>query len=181
MNHTGAISPSDVWVHEPGIRAPIEATFGGPPPRFEYQRASSVDLSLATGDLTTMMLHTRLPIGQLVDWADQAALMVVVASPGGRLDPRVRCLRSRGIRTGTDLLAAVDRVNRPLHAVLASFGLDHDERVHSTRLIIASVYGYAMLRRDDQLTLPVDPDQTASRLVRMIVDQVRSTFMSAPA
>ena len=51
VNHTGAISPSDVWVHEPGIRAPMEATFGGPPPRFEYQRASSVDLSLATGDL----------------------------------------------------------------------------------------------------------------------------------
>ncbi len=71
-----------------------------------------------------------------------------------------------------ELIAAIERVNRPLHAVLASFGLDEHERVHSTRLIIASIYGYALLRRDGQLTLGVDPDQTAGRLVRMIVDQV---------
>lgn len=73
-----------------------------------------------------------------------------------------------------DLLAAIDRVNHPLHAVLGSFGLDELERTHSTRLIIASVYGYALLRRDGQLTLAADPDQTAARLVRMVVEQVTS-------
>ncbi len=51
VNHTGAVSPSDVWSHEPAIRVPLEATFGGPPPRFEYQRAGAIDLSLADGSL----------------------------------------------------------------------------------------------------------------------------------
>jgi hypothetical protein len=64
--------------------------------------------ALATSDLTSVMLQTRLPIGRVIDWADQAALMVVVGVPGSQLDPRVRCLRSRGIRTGTDLLAAAE-------------------------------------------------------------------------
>ena len=52
VNHTGAVSPSDVL--EPRTRdsnAPLEATFGGPPPRFEYQRAASIDLSLTDGSL----------------------------------------------------------------------------------------------------------------------------------
>lgn len=64
--------------------------------------------SLATSDLAAVMLQTRLPIGRLIDWADQAALMVVVGVPGPNLDPRVRCLRTRGIRTGTDLLAVAE-------------------------------------------------------------------------
>ena len=51
VNHTGATSASDVWVHEPAIRAPLEVTFGGPPPGFEYARSSAVELSLADGSL----------------------------------------------------------------------------------------------------------------------------------
>ena len=47
VNHTGAINGGVVWNEEPGIQAPLETTFGGPPPRFEYQRASLIDVSLA--------------------------------------------------------------------------------------------------------------------------------------
>lgn len=72
-----------------------------------------------------------------------------------------------------EMLAAIDRVNHPLATVLASFGLDAEERIHTTRLILAGVYGYALLRRDGQLTLDADPDHTAARLVAMLVDQVR--------
>ena len=57
VNHTGAVSPSDVWSHEPAIRTPLEATFGGPPPRFEYQRAASIDLSLTDGRLLPAGRH----------------------------------------------------------------------------------------------------------------------------
>ena len=64
--------------------------------------------ALASSDLASVMLQTRLPIGRLVDWADQAALMVVVGMPGSQLDPRIHCLRKRGIRTGTDLLAIAE-------------------------------------------------------------------------
>jgi hypothetical protein len=64
--------------------------------------------ALASSDLASVMLQTRLPIGRLVDWADQAALMVVVGMPGSQLDPRVQALRKRGIRTGTDLLALAE-------------------------------------------------------------------------
>ena len=47
VNHTGAVNGGVVWNEEPGIQAPLETTFGGPPPRFEYQRASLIDVSLA--------------------------------------------------------------------------------------------------------------------------------------
>lgn len=46
VNHTGAVNGGVVWNEEPGIQAPLETTFGGPPPRFEYQRASLIDVSL---------------------------------------------------------------------------------------------------------------------------------------
>jgi len=47
VNHTGAINGGVVWNEEPGIQAPLETTFGGPPPRFEFLRASLIDVSLA--------------------------------------------------------------------------------------------------------------------------------------
>ena len=67
--------------------------------------------ALAASNLASMMQQTRIPIGRLVDWADQAALIVVIATPSPHLDPRIKCLRTRGIRTATDLLAAVEGSN----------------------------------------------------------------------
>jgi hypothetical protein len=75
--------------------------------------------ALATSDLASVMLQTRLPIGRVIDWADQAALMVVVGTPGSQLDPRISNLRARGIRTGTDMLAAAERGDASVDEIIA--------------------------------------------------------------
>jgi undecaprenyl pyrophosphate phosphatase UppP len=67
--------------------------------------------ALASSDLVSVMVNTRLPVGRLVDWADQSALMVVLSSGNDEeLDPRVLALRTRGVRTATDFL---DRCSEP--------------------------------------------------------------------
>lgn len=60
--------------------------------------------SLAKSDLVSMMVSTRMPVERLVDWTDQAVLMLLV-DDGGQRDRRSRIeeLRARGIRTATDL------------------------------------------------------------------------------
>jgi AcrR family transcriptional regulator len=70
------------------------------------------------------------------------------------------------------LLDAIRAVSAPLEIVLTSLGVDEAEQVHWTRLFLAAVSGFVMLRRDGQLTLPVDADDTAERLVNMLVDQL---------
>ncbi len=58
VNHTGTVSVGDVWTNNPptgacnptatnDTRAKMHVTFGGPPPSFEYQRSSLVDLDPA--------------------------------------------------------------------------------------------------------------------------------------
>ena len=80
--------------------------------------------ALANSNLADLMIRTRLPIGRLVDWADQAALMVVV-SPGttSRLDRRIWALRARGVRTGTDMITAIED-RKGLDAVRKCLRLD---------------------------------------------------------
>jgi hypothetical protein len=63
--------------------------------------------SLAKSDLVSTMVRTRMPVEQLVDWTDQALLMLLIddagqAEPGGRIAE----LRAYGIRTATDLTRA---------------------------------------------------------------------------
>jgi hypothetical protein len=62
--------------------------------------------SLAKSDLVSMMINTRLPVERLVDWSDQAVLIVLLDD--GRdeePDERVARLRSIGIRTASGLRA----------------------------------------------------------------------------
>jgi hypothetical protein len=62
--------------------------------------------SLAKSDLVTMMISTRLPIERLVDWSDQALLVLLLndgTSSGPAVDKRVTNLRRIGIRTATSL------------------------------------------------------------------------------
>ena len=73
--------------------------------------------NLATANLVDVILHTRVPVGRLVDWVDQAHLYLHL-SPSkrgwshrrGRRDGTEQHLRdqlrARGIRTATDLLSA---------------------------------------------------------------------------
>lgn len=57
----------------------------------------------------------------------------------------------------------------PLEVVFRSMGLDTDDGAHWYRTIFAAVHGFATLRRDGLFTMPVDPDETATRMIRMFV------------
>jgi hypothetical protein len=66
--------------------------------------------TLATTDLVSMMVDTRLPVERLVDWSDQAMLMMLLPEPEERPDDseagpsRVKALQQVGIRTASSLL-----------------------------------------------------------------------------
>ncbi|WP_067897654.1 hypothetical protein [Nocardia vaccinii] len=70
--------------------------------------------SLVTANLVDLILHTRVPVGRLVDWIDQAQLYLHlppenkkgVGGDSGDVGPELsrRKLREYGIRTATDVL-----------------------------------------------------------------------------
>ncbi|GJM39586.1 MAG: hypothetical protein DHS20C19_29530 [Acidimicrobiales bacterium] len=68
-----------------------------------------------------------------------------------------------------ELAAAVAAAGEPLTSVLASCGVSDDDAIHWTRLLLASVGGYARLRSTGRFTLPVDDGATGERLVAMLV------------
>ena len=74
-----------------------------------------------------------------------------------------------------DLLAAIDSVGAPLERVLTTTGMTAEERVHWTRLFLASVYGYVVLRHTGRFSLPFDPDETESQLVEMLIARLPSS------
>ena len=57
--------------------------------------------NLATASLVDLLLRTRIPVGRLVDWIDQAHLYLRVTD-----DERRKTLRAYGVRNATDLEAA---------------------------------------------------------------------------
>ena len=62
--------------------------------------------SLARSDLVSLMVNTRLPIERLVDWSDQAVLILLLDNGlDDELDERVTKLRHAGVRTASAVLA----------------------------------------------------------------------------
>jgi hypothetical protein len=62
--------------------------------------------SLAKTDLVSMMVNTRLPIERLVDWTDQAVLILLLDDGGDEeLDSRLTDLRALGVRTASNVVA----------------------------------------------------------------------------
>ena len=74
-----------------------------------------------------------------------------------------------------ELQSAVERVGRPLETVLRLHGVDETGRVHWTRTILATVYGFMLLWRDGQLTRPVEAGLTVDHMVAMLTTQVART------
>jgi hypothetical protein len=71
--------------------------------------------NMLTVNLADLMLNTRIPVGRLVDWMDQALLYIRLGSESdGRQSTRT-ALRRYGIRTATDLLDVLSyaEVNAP--------------------------------------------------------------------
>ena len=84
--------------------------------------------SLARSDLVSLMVNTRLPIERLVDWSDQAVLILLLDSGlDDELDERVTKLRRAGVRTASAILAvaelpANDSGRTSVANIVASFG-----------------------------------------------------------
>jgi hypothetical protein len=101
--------------------------------------------NLTTMDLVDVILHTRVPVGRLVDWVDQAFLLIHLEPvdrkqlsahrkvPRGSTPnqpstvPTRIALRRVGIRTATDLLNAMSERKAPIDAFAGSGGLDVNE------------------------------------------------------
>jgi hypothetical protein len=104
-----------------------------------YDRARLLDEGvgniegLAHHDLPSLMMYTRIPVGRLVHWTDQAILFLHVAATSetnGASERRLARLKAYGIHTATDLEAAcryrADRVKKgstgkPAHEELEAF------------------------------------------------------------
>lgn len=67
--------------------------------------------NLASANIVDLLLRSRVPIGRLVDWMDQAFLCLYLPALGGKPpSPSREKLRRLGIRTATDLHRAWSRV-----------------------------------------------------------------------
>jgi hypothetical protein len=64
--------------------------------------------ALAHGEIVDLLVATRTPAGRLVDWVDQALLIIHIEQPStaGDGDGRLGALRNLGLRTATDLVNA---------------------------------------------------------------------------
>ncbi len=71
-----------------------------------------------------------------------------------------------------ELLIAMASVTRPLDLVLASAGLDETAATHWYRIVFSTVHGFSVLRRDGQLTLDADPDDTVELIVAMFAREL---------
>ena len=65
--------------------------------------------SLAKSDVVSLMVSTRLPIDRIVDWIDQAILILLLDDDGQDVDERVIRLRHLGIRTASGVLDALEQ------------------------------------------------------------------------
>lgn len=84
--------------------------------------------NLATASFVDLMLNTRIPIGRLVDWVDQAILMLHIdgkhkLTPNGDTD--LRTLRRYGIRNATSLEEALGHDAEAHQQAEAGGELDH--------------------------------------------------------
>jgi hypothetical protein len=101
--------------------------------------------NLTTMNLVDVILHTRVPVGRLVDWVDQAFLLIHLEPVDRKLLSEHRktgtceddwhqrsgvatriALRRVGIRTATDLLKAMPDTDN-LSTAIANSGLDVDQ------------------------------------------------------
>jgi AcrR family transcriptional regulator len=71
-----------------------------------------------------------------------------------------------------ELGVAMAAVTRPLDLVLASAGLDATATTHWYRIVFSTVHGFSVLRRDGQLTLDADPDDTVELMIAMFTREL---------
>jgi hypothetical protein len=79
--------------------------------------------NLATADIVDLMLNTKISPNRIIDWVDQAILLMVLPTePDDAATPSLcRLLQANGIRTSSGLVAAVQKQPGDQEAVVDKF------------------------------------------------------------
>ncbi len=97
--------------------------------------------NLTTMNLVDVILHTRAPVGRLIDWIDQAFLLIHLEpvsadGPSTAGDQTRPALRRLGVRSATDLLRVFSTSPAPLSPeALRTRGIDPDRLALLVRLL----------------------------------------------
>lgn len=98
--------------------------------------------NMATADIVDLLVNTKIPAGRIVDWVDQAILLVQLGpdeADNKNRDSSRRRLARHGIRTASGLLkAAGDKNPGPEAAAFASVLVDDEQRPAVPSLLSAS-------------------------------------------
>jgi AcrR family transcriptional regulator len=78
------------------------------------------------------------------------------------------------------IAVAMAAVTRPLDLVLASAGFDQTEATHWYRIVFSTIHGFSVLRRDGNLTLDAEPDETAEMIIAMFTRELTRADVPAP-
>jgi len=94
--------------------------------------------NLAHSDLINLMLQTRIPLSTLIDWVDQSILYLHILKGERKEDQDLLKLRSFGIRSATDIIAARNAAKNRSNADLNNFYqlLDVEPNTFRLRTII---------------------------------------------
>ncbi|HJM27668.1 MAG: WHG domain-containing protein [Acidimicrobiales bacterium] len=72
----------------------------------------------------------------------------------------------------SEIQKAIQKVNHPMHKVLEQEQIREPQLTHWSRLVLSTIYGFAMLHRDDQLTLPIPPQNSMTYLLDVLVTDI---------
>jgi AcrR family transcriptional regulator len=84
--------------------------------------------------------------------------------------PGLYAVGQRARREDPDLLAAGTRVVDVFVAVLRGFGLEGDDAIHGVRIVRSAVHGFVDLEANAGFGIPLDLDETFTRLVDVLAD-----------
>ena len=145
--------------------------------------------NLASANLVDVILHTRAPVGRLVDWVDQALLYLHLdrvergrrgrgarRSTGGPGSSMRMTLRRFGIRTATDLLKAFppDQID-PRHGDMAPTAARHFVELAPAGIDIAQIRSVVRVLNEDTRLAPVWNWQRRGVAARCLDRRPRST------
>ena len=123
--------------------------------------------NLATADIVELMLNTKIAPNRIIDWVDQAMLLMVLppAPEDGAPNWIGTVLRNNGIRTASALVAATRTHQGQTAAIIESFPADVRTQVISLAAAVQIYPNYPMIQNwlSTEPYFPPDQEQNAAR------------------
>ena len=116
--------------------------------------------SLAKADLVSVMINTRLPVERLIDWIDQAVLVLLLDNgKDDGLNPRIVRLRAVGVRTASGVLAMAGR------------SADDPGRVMVAGIVATKTVGEDSMTLD-QLAMEIEHEPAMGRILQWYSSEI---------